>query len=72
MTTKYVQEKGLTIDSENSLESLPMKNIYLGLGAAEEIAKLPSDTETCEQPDNKKEKLKAKTGKSLFVSLQFL
>ena len=67
MTTKYVQEKGITIDPENISQHLPLKNIYLGLNAAEEIAKLTSDTETSDQPDYKKKKLKAET-ETMYLS----
>ena len=37
MTTKYVQEKGMTVDPENGLQHFPLKTIYLGLDAAEGI-----------------------------------
>ena len=63
MTTKYVQEKGMTVDPENSLQYLPLKNIYLGLDAAEEIVKLTTDANASDQPDDQKEKLKTETEK---------
>jgi hypothetical protein len=71
MTTKYVQEKGMTVDPENSLQYLPLKNIYLGLDAAEEIVKLTTDANASDQPDDQKEKLKTETEKIYLSAREF-
>ena len=64
-------EKEMTTDPEISLHYLPLKNIYPGLDVAEEIAKLTSDANTSDQPDDKKEKLKAETEKMNLFAREF-
>ena len=71
MTTNYVQKKGMTVDPENSLQYLPLKNIYLGLDAAEEIVKLTTDANASDQPDDQKEKLKTETEKIYLSAREF-